>query len=176
MFFAVEYDIMPSLRSMHAKKFLIVLMLTAHIMSSVSGKCSLIQKLTICSPGVKGNLALAFSVAVNSPAIGCKRMSNSEWQKVGCNNPKRDRETLICAPAKWSNALKLFADAVALKTKILFREPYNNKKLFTTSRGRALVRHELTHIRQQAKMSSYLFGYRYYTAYCKAGCSYSKNP
>lgn len=143
--------------------------------SSVTAKCSFSQRLFQCNKASKAAFATAFSVAVAVTAVGCKTLTSSQWSRVGCHNPSSDRSTKICAPAKWSSVLKLFATAIALKKKILVKKPYTVFKLIYTSSGRELMRHELTHIRQQSGISSYKFGYRYITAYCDAGCSYSAN-
>eukprot|EP00188_Purpureofilum_apyrenoidigerum_P002047 Plantae.Rhodophyta-Purpureofilum_apyrenoidigerum.ctg2219.p1 GENE.Plantae.Rhodophyta-Purpureofilum_apyrenoidigerum.ctg2219~~Plantae.Rhodophyta-Purpureofilum_apyrenoidigerum.ctg2219.p1 ORF type:complete len:215 (-),score=22.36 Plantae.Rhodophyta-Purpureofilum_apyrenoidigerum.ctg2219:724-1368(-) len=141
----------------------------------VNAKCSLSERIFKCNAASKGAFATAFAAAVSAPAVGCFTMSTTEWESVGCDNPSSHRYTKICAPAKWTPVLKLFATAMALKKKILVKSPYNRSSLFGTATGRALMRHELTHIRQQSGISSFKFGYRYISGYCDAGCSYAKN-
>lgn len=131
----------------------------------------------VCNPASKAGFATAFAAAVAAPAPHCRSMTASEWRRVGCNSPSRHRRTRICAPAVWGGVLGkiIKANAMALKTKVIFRKGITRSWLFNTSRGRALVRHELTHIRQQDGVGSYKWGYRYITAYCKVGRSYYKN-
>lgn len=142
-----------------------------YLSASVAAKCSFFQ----CNAVSKAAFAAAFSTAVAAPAVGCQTMTADQWNSVGCDNPSTDRFTKICAPARWSSVLRLFATAMALKTKILVRSPNTMTSLFGTPNGRALIRHELTHIRQQSSLSSYAFGYSYISEYCKAGCSYWDN-
>lgn len=143
--------------------------------TKVSAKCSLAQRIGVCSAIPKAGFASAFSIAVAAPAVGCKTLTRSQWKRVGCDSPASHRSTKICAPAKWTRLLKLFATAMALKKKILVKSPWTISKLINTSSGRKLLRHELAHIRQQSGVGAYKWGYRYISAYCSAGCSYSKN-
>lgn len=133
-----------------------------------------------CNSASKAAFATAFKVAaaVRAPYPRCKSMTWSEWKLVGCGFAHQLRYTKICAPAKWGRVLRrvIKADAMALKTKILFRHGISRKWLFNTSRGRALVRHELQHIRQQSSLSAYKYGWRYIGAYCRVGRKYWKNP
>ena len=142
---------------------------------NVEAGCSFSEKIFVCNKASKAAFAVAFSAAAAAPAIGCKKMTESQWKKVGCDSPRSHKSTKMCAPAKWSGVLKMFATAMSLKKKVLFKKPWTMSKLFNTKSGRSLVRHELAHIRQQRGISSYKFGYRYISGYCKAGCSYSKN-
>eukprot|EP00173_Palmaria_palmata_P004914 Plantae.Rhodophyta-Palmaria_palmata.ctg7707.p1 GENE.Plantae.Rhodophyta-Palmaria_palmata.ctg7707~~Plantae.Rhodophyta-Palmaria_palmata.ctg7707.p1 ORF type:complete len:211 (+),score=23.21 Plantae.Rhodophyta-Palmaria_palmata.ctg7707:38-670(+) len=137
-----------------------------------------VTKGLVCNKATKAAFGTAFAAAVAVPAkFNCRSMTAAEWAKVGCSSPASHRKTLICAPAVWGGVLGkvIKADAMALKTKILFRNGISRHSLFYTSKGRALMRHELTHIRQQAGVSSYKWGYRYMDAYCDAGRSYSNN-
>lgn len=130
-----------------------------------------------CNPVTKSAFATAFSAAVTVPARNCPRITEAEWKKVGCSNPASHRRTRICAPAVWGGVLGkvIKASAMSLKSKVLFKRGISRWWLFNTREGRKLVRHELAHIRQQAGVSAWRWGYRYYAAYCSAGRSYSKN-
>ncbi len=138
-----------------------------------------VKHYAICNRATKSAFASAFVTAVSAPVIKkrCQPMSASEWRRVGCGFPPAFRHTRVCAPAVWGGILgKVFkARAMALKTKILFRNGITRAYLFNTSEGRALMRHELQHIRQQSHTSAYRFGYNYISGYCRAGRSYKNN-
>ncbi len=110
----------------------------------------------ICNPVSKAAFAAAFVVAYKAPTTypRCRSMTRAEWKLVGCDNPSHHRSVKICAPAVWGRVLGRIvgADAMALKNKILFRHGITRRWLFTTPRGRALVRHELAHIVQQSSV------------------------
>lgn len=131
----------------------------------------------VCNAASKAAFGNAFAAAVKASAWGCQSMTPAEWQKVGCSSPARHRSTKLCVPANWGGVLKniIKADAMALKTKVLFKKGMTRFDLFNTSKGRALLRHELAHIRQQDGVSAYRWGYRYLDAYCDAGRSYEDN-
>mmetsp|Transcript_9967 Transcript_9967/g.30407 ORF Transcript_9967/g.30407 Transcript_9967/m.30407 type:complete len:119 (+) Transcript_9967:1278-1634(+) len=102
-------------------------------------------------------------------------MTNAEWNKVGCSSAGKDRGTKICIAGMRNTLLPTNTPGIAAKNEIYFSRPWTCSKLFKASRCGALVRHELTHIRQQRKIGVRRFGRLYLGAFCGAGCSYRKN-
>lgn len=161
---------------MTTQKICLIVAVSLFSISSVTAACSSFQQVFECSSFSKAIFASFFSSAVAAPARGCRKMTPSQWAEVGCHNPRSHRNTNVCVPTEYGDILQqLGAIAVALKNKILVKDPYNRDTLFNTERGRELMRHELTHIRQQSNIPAYTFGLLYITAYCDAGCSYSAN-
>lgn len=170
----------PSYEYFHSKmnsisKLLLFGITLLCLQNVVLARCSFIQRVFVCNSATKSFFARIFTIAVNAPATGCSTMTDEQWRRVGCSSPARHQNTKVCAPAKWSRTLRQFATAIALQKKVLFKEPYDMDRIFNTTRGRSLMRHELTHIRQQDGVDPTIWGRRYINEYCNVGCSYRNN-
>lgn len=141
--------------------------------TSASVKCSLFQRVDVCNAVSKFSFATAFATA--APALACKTLTSSQWNKVLCHSPASHRSTKICTAAKWSAVFKLFAIGMALREKVVIKTPWNISKLVNTSAVRRILLYELKHTCQQSGVNSFKWGYRYISVYCDAGWSCSEN-